>query len=144
MRYLLDEGLHETAAAAYNGIGVVNGDTFSHILDHVQAGTGDQAIPPLCRELSANVLITVNVRDFGAKKALYEALLASGIHVVVMRPGKVKFYPAQQAALFLVQYDRVRALLADAGTPVLIRVTWTSSVIRDLDQLIAEIEGKLP
>jgi predicted nuclease of predicted toxin-antitoxin system len=137
VKFLLDEQLSERTARSLTAL---EDGEFEHILDTQQPGTGDQEIPGICRQRTIDALITVNVRDFGAKKLLYEALLAQGISVVVLRPGKMKMDAVGQARLILDHFRRVQAILRDAGDPTLIVVTASEARSRRLADLIAEFE----
>jgi hypothetical protein len=140
LNYLLDEQLHETAARSLDALGGPQGDAFSYILDHRDTGTPDDEIPALCAEVGATVLVTANVRDFGARKRYYEALLDAGISVVVIRPSKGRFLPGNQVALFATHYARIGKLLADADGALLIRVTHSDAHPRSLADLVAETD----
>ncbi|MDP9444132.1 MAG: DUF5615 family PIN-like protein [Actinomycetota bacterium] len=79
MRYLLDEQLSESAAKCLNGLVGRDPETVRHMTDLVPQGLEDDDIPPLCQQHGVATLITMNVRDFGAKKHYYAALLAHGV-----------------------------------------------------------------
>jgi hypothetical protein len=141
VNFLLDEQLHESAARALDALGVVNDDHFTYILDHAEQGTDDDDIPALCKNHGVQTLVTANVKDFGARKRYYEALLAEGIHVVVVRFGKAKPLPHIQVALLSAQYERIRHVLHDADGPTLVRVTASGAEPRSLEELIAEFQA---
>lgn len=144
MKFLLDEQLHPTVAEVLTILGRSAGDEFVHICDIAGHGTLDEAIPGLCAANGCRALLTVNHRDFGAKKALYEALLAQGIHVVVVRPGKHPWSPDQQASL-LAGKERAFVDLTrkaeELDERILVRVTPSDVKRRSLDELIREIDG---
>lgn len=137
MKFLLDEQLSERTARS---LAALEDDEFEHILDSQEQGAGDEEIPDICRQRGVDALITVNVKDFGAKKLLYEALLAQEISVVVLRPGKMKMDAVGQAHLILDHFRRVQVILRDAVAPTLIVVTASEARSRGLDDLIAEFE----
>lgn len=145
MNFLLDEQLHDAVARALDAIGQLDGHAFTHVYDHRAGGTPDERFPELCRDLSVGVLVTGNVRDFGARKVHYQGLLDAGIHVVVLRWGKASPYPNVQLGMLANGYRRILVLLEEAAEPVLIRVT-PSGVAepRTLGELVAEIEGEIP
>lgn len=122
MRYLLDENLDGKTAAAMDAIAADN-DGFAHILTIAGEGTADEDIPTLCRQHGFEVLVSANVKDFGAKKLIYQALLKEGVNVVVIRAGKAKLKIATQLSILSGAYERVRMLFATADGPALIRVT---------------------
>lgn len=122
MRYLLDENLDAKTAAAMDAI-AAEGDGFAHILTIAAEGTPDQDIPALCRHHDFDILVSVNVKDFGARKLIYQALLDAGVNVIVIRAGKAKLKVATQVSILSGAYERVRILFAMADGPALIRVT---------------------
>lgn len=117
MKYLLDEQLDEVVAESMTPIGSKFGDEFTHILAIRDQGTPDQEILVVCRNVGAECLISANVRDFGARKFYYQALLAEGLHVVVLRPGKGKFYEEEQLSLLSRSYRRIRSITRAAKEP---------------------------
>jgi hypothetical protein len=135
----LDEQLSDRTVRS---LAALEAADFEHILESQAPGTPDEAIPGLCRSRRADALITVNVKDFGAKKLLYEALLAEGVSVVVLRPGRMKMDPLGQTRLILDHLRRIQTLLQEAGEPTLIVVTPSEARARQLDDLISEFESK--
>lgn len=146
MRFLLDENLSGRAAEAMTVVGEDEGDEYGHVLQHAPQSTDDDALPRICRDNGFDAIVTVNVRDFGAKKVIYEALLQEGVHVVVIRPGKLTLYLSEQVQLLSGSYRRVRALLASASEPTLVRVNPGGTADpRTVEELAAEFEGgRLP
>lgn len=144
MNFLLDEQLHDTAAKALDALGAPAGNRFSYIVEHAGHGTLDEDIPALCRRLGVGVLVTANVKDFGARKRYYEALLDQDVRVVVVRFGRAKPTPAIQVSILAGQYARICALLEESEVPCLIRVTASGAQRRTLEELIAEIDERLP
>jgi hypothetical protein len=144
---LVDEQLSPKAADGINLFTDQHGMVASWIGEEA-AGTKDPDIPALCQELGYEALYTVNVRDFGARLTLYEALVGNGVSVVVLRPGRVRLTPSEQVSLIVRHAARVSALLAGAEQPVLIKVTQAEvSAVRTLEELHEEILGpgrKLP
>ena len=122
MRYLLDENLDAKTAAAMDAIAAA-GDGFAHLLTIAEEGTADEDIPTLCRQHGFEVLVSANVKDFGAKKVIYQALLNEGVNVLVIRAGKAKLKIAIQLSILSGAYERVRMLFATANGPAMIRVT---------------------
>ena len=144
MKYLLDEQLNPAVAQILSILRQSEGDEFVHIYDIADPGTTDEAIPNLCSENQCRTLITSNHKDFGAKRALYKSLVAAGIHVVVVRPGKHSWTKDQQVSILT---GRVRAFsdlvqkAEDLGEQILVRVTPSDVKKRTLEELIAEIGG---
>ena len=146
MKYLLDEQLDEVVAASMGLIGVKFNDEFNHIVATRGHGTPDEEIPGVCGDEGAECLVTANVRDFGARKVYYQALLAEGLHVAVLRPGKARFYEEQQLALLSGSYRRIRSIVGKATEPQLLTCTPSGVRQRTIDELIAEFDRgkKLP
>jgi hypothetical protein len=145
VRFLLDEQLHPDAAASLDVLARSKGDEFTHILQHTTPGMDDADIPALCHEIGVDALITANVRDFGAKRFYYAQLVENGVHVVVLRPRRIKFTPEQQVSMMSGHLNRIRALLAEAAAPVLVKVTLSSAEPRSLEELLAnDTASKLP
>jgi hypothetical protein len=140
VRYLLDEQLHEVVAKSVALLGERAGDEFIHILSVRGQGTKDPDIPGLCAEHGIGCLVTANVRDFGARKVYYQALLAEGLHVVVLRPGKGQFYEEEQLALLSKSYRSIRSLLDSAAGPLLLVCTPSTVRDRSIDDLIEEFD----
>lgn len=139
MRYLLDEMLCDQTANAIQAL-ALNDDEFQYIAGSEvnRAGAQDEDIPGICSEGGWQTLITANVRDFGARKVLWQTLLAKGVNVVVLRPGKRTLDPLYQVSLFTRHYQRVNRHIADANKPTLLRVTDQGVHERSLDELITE------
>lgn len=145
MRFLLDENLQASIARVLSVLGESYGDDFVHIDDIGASGAKDPDIPRLAIDNGGGCLVTVNVRDFGAKKELYEALLAEGLHVCVLRPGKERFTGDQQISMITRHYVRLREMLSSAAKPILTRATWSSLKVRTLEELRSDFGGpRLP
>lgn len=140
MKYLLDEQLDEVVAESMTPIGTKFGDEFTHILAIRDQGTPDQEIPVLCRNEGAECLISANVRDFGARKFYYQALLTEGLHVVVLRPGKGKFYEEEQLSLLSRSYRRIRSITGTATEPRMLACTPSNVRDRSIEDLIEEFD----
>ncbi len=142
MRFLIDEDLSETVAESLKPLGRSDGHEFVHIRALGCGGARDDEIPGICAENGVSALITLNVRDFGARRHYFAALLDHGIHVVVGRHGRSRqLSAANQAALILNHYDAMCRKLSNADSPRLLRVTESAVVERDLDQLVQDITG---
>lgn len=140
MKFLLDEQLDEVVAASMMPIGAKFEDEFIHILAVREQGTPDDEIPGVCHHEGAQCLVTANVRDFGARKFYYQALLAEDLHVAVLRPGKGKFYEEEQLALLSRSYRRIRSITREATAPQLLACTPSGVRPRSIDELIEEFD----
>ena len=145
MRFLLDENLHELTATVLTALGTPDGDTFVYLTTVAASGTSDDEIPSVCASERFDALITVNHRDFGAKRHLYQSLMEVGVHVVFIRPGKIKFRVPAQVSLLSGHYLTFRRYIEEAaelGNTALVRLTPTTCERRTLDELIAEMEER--
>ena len=140
MRIILDEQLDPTLADVLNVLRSRHGCSFMSLRDLAPPKTQDIEIPKICKENGAIALVTADVKDFGAKKVYFEALLEAGVSVVTLRPQKRQHVLESQTAL-LVEWSReVAAVLRDATGPVLVRVNSSGVSRRNLQQLIEEIQ----
>jgi hypothetical protein len=138
---LLDEQLDAAVADGLNLMTHRHGMRVES-MRRVAPGTKDQQIPALCRESGHSALISANVRDFGARKPLYEALLEAGVSVVVLRPGRGQVLtPEVQLGVLSQHSSAIGRMLSAAEAPVLLRVRQSGVVERTLDELRGEFEG---
>lgn len=152
MILLLDEQLDSpdmVVARSLDVLGEAHSCSFRSLRTEA-AGLKDPMIPGYCRAHGIDALVSANFRDFGAKEAIYAALLAAGVSVVVIRPQVKKSLLVEgQVSLLSKHLKRIGRELADAqaaGECILLRVNESGCVHRTLDELRAEIsgEGKLP
>ena len=140
MKVLLDENLDQMVAPILSLLGARRGDMFVHILDVADAGTDDLDIPDICEAHGVGAIITVNYKDFGAKKAIYAALINAGVDVIVIRPGKIKFTPEQQVSILSGKYPTYIKLIEDGPEHQLVKVTQSEVKARSLEQLLEEFD----
>jgi hypothetical protein len=72
-------------------------------------------------------------------------LLAAGVSVIALRPGRLVLTPEMQTAMLLPHMNRIRSritLAVVAGQPVLLKITPTQFVERMLDELVADSDPK--
>ncbi len=129
MRYLLDENLSEDAARAMDQL-VTGRGAFLHLLAVAAKGTDDIDIPGICRQHDFQVVLTANVKDFGARKVIFEALLKSNIHVLVVRPGKKPLTSFLQVSLISRHFLSYDKMFRTSAAPVL--ATLTESRVRQV------------
>lgn len=140
MNVLLDEQIDAAVAQGLNAMSHRHGMSFQSIRA-IAPGMKDPDIPNLCKSLGFAVLISANVRDFGAKKVLYEALLDTGTSVVVLRPGKKQILtPEVQLGVLSQHSSSVGSALSRVADPTLLRVTQGGVVERSLEELRREFE----
>lgn len=94
----------------------------------------------MCRSERYDALVTLNVRDFGARRHYYASLSAHRVHVIVMSPGRTQPDMAQQAAMMIGQSNKVRGWLEEAAEPLQVTVRRQDARRRTIDQLVQEIE----
>jgi len=147
---LLDEQLDSPGMVVARSLDILGSDhalSFRSLRTE-SPGLKDPDIPRYCRAQGIDVLISANFHDFGAKLALYEALLAEGVSVVVLRPQGKKSLRVEQQASVLMKHLRVTARFLHEAAPdcILLRVNESSVVRRTLAELRSEIAGdkKLP
>jgi hypothetical protein len=110
------------------------------------AGLKDPDIPNYCSREGIDVLISSNIRDWGAKDALYRALIETGVSIVVLRPQARKSLTIDQQASLLIKHMRTISKHLHEGGQLLLRVNESGVVRRTLEELRTEIagEGRLP
>ena len=146
MKFLLDENLESVVAKAASAMVDKRGDSFVSMKEINAEGIKDPEIPALARKHQVACFITANVRDFGAKKFYFEALLAEDLHVCVLRPPRTrKFNGPQQLSLLMQNYEAIRNHIDRAASPVLMIANLSGVRIRTIDELIAEFgSGQAP
>lgn len=139
MRIILDEQLDPTLADVLNVLRSRHGCTFVSLRQLAPPKTQDIEIPQICRDHEAEALVTADVKDFGAKRVYFEALLEAGVSVVTLRPQKRVYVLEAQTALLLQWSREVAEALRSASEPVLIRVNSSGVSPRSLQDLIEEV-----
>jgi hypothetical protein len=143
VKYLVDEQMSGVVARGMRPVGASFDEEWVHVRDDLgRGGIQDPDIPPLCRDEQVGVLVTMNVRDFGARKFYYASLVEHGIHVVVVRSGKQQPDPAQQLGLVAGAHSGIRRLLGGTLGPSLVKVTHSGATVTTLEALLQEIESK--
>lgn len=138
MRLLLDEMLSEQITGALDTFAQLHGDRVLHIVEIAGHGTPDDDIPGLCEREGIDALVSINVRDFGARKRYFEALLDSGIDVIIIRAPRQNFDVGQQAGFLLNNWSAIKRVLP-AAEPTLVRVSQGGAAVRTLEQLHQEL-----
>lgn len=140
MRFLLDENMNQRTAVAMTALASGDGDEYRHLTEFATPGAQDLEIPSLCQVEGFDCLITVNHRDFAAQKVIYQALLASQIHVVALRFGRSPPTPDRQVSYLAQHRSAIRGpLMAALDQPKLLVVTQSAVRPRDLEELEREI-----
>ena len=138
MRIVLDENLWPEAATALNAFESRHDLTFVHI-NSLSPGAQDEDIPAICREQGAVALVSANVKHFGARRVLFEALLEAGVSVIVPRPSRrVALTPEVQISMLFRHIQHIGTALRAAQGQVLLKVTEGSVTEVSLEQLIRE------
>ena len=139
MRIILDENLWPELAIALNAFEQRYHLTFVHIND-IAPGAQDEDIPAICREEGAAALVSANVRDFGARRIIFEALLEAGISVIVPRPSKrVTLTPEVQMSMLMRHIQRIGAALRNSRSHLLLKLTEGGVTEITLEQLSKEL-----
>ncbi len=138
MRVILDEQLDPTLADVLNVLRSRHGCTFTSLRELAPPKTQDIEIPGLCRQHGAVALVTADVKDFGAKRVYFEALLGAGVSVVTLRPQNRVHVLEAQTALLVAWSREVADALRRADEPVLVRVNNSGTTVRSLQELIEE------
>lgn len=145
MILLLDEELDSpemVVARSLDILGVAHRCSFRSLRTE-SPGLKDPEIPPFCRTEGIDVLVSANFHDFGAKLVLYEALLAAGVSVVVLRRQAKKSLRIEQQASVLAKHLSVTARFLREARPdcILLLVTESSVVRLTLEEIRKEITG---
>ena len=140
MRIILDENLWPELATALNAFEQRYHLTFIHIND-ISPGAQDEDIPAICRKQEASALVSANVRDFGARRIIFEALLEAGISVIVPRPSKrATLTPEVQMSMLIRHIQRIATVLRDNPDNMLLKLTEGGITEISLEQLSREAE----
>jgi predicted nuclease of predicted toxin-antitoxin system len=140
VRLILDEQLDPTLAEVLNVLRSRHGCTFVSLRQLAPPKTQDIEIPRICKEHGAAALVTADVKDFGAKRVYFEALIEAGVSVVTLRPQRRIHVLEAQTALLLQWSREVATALSDATEPILLRVNNSGVSPRNLQELIREIQ----
>lgn len=139
MKVLLDEQLSDRTALTLSTMLGGDGHEVTHIVSLGHQGMADDDIPPMCHEQDITGLITANVKDFGARKHYFVALMNSGIHVAVVRPMKTKFDVGGQVGLIAPRMAHLFDLWGSEAGPTLSTISQGSVRERSLEELIDEL-----
>jgi hypothetical protein len=147
VRYLLDECLSGMAAQAMTVL--APSAEFIHLLDVAAMSTADPDIPAICKEGAFDVLVSINVKDFGARKHIYESVILAGIHVLVLR--RQPRQPTDlwwQASLLARHYPKYSKVFRNASEATL--ASMSDSGVRELTfaeimlEIAAQESGRPP
>jgi hypothetical protein len=123
VRIRLDENLWPELATALNAFEQRHQVSFLHI-NSIAPGAQDEDIPGLCQEHGTAALVTANVKHFGARRVLFEALLEAGVSVIVPRPSKrATLTPELQGAMLFRHLGRIANTLQSAQGRLLLKLT---------------------
>ncbi len=86
MNILMDENVTGlNLAETLNAYSREHGCTFVTFPRATHQGADDTDVTNIAREVGARALLSINVRDFGAKEQYFRALVAAGVSVVSLR-----------------------------------------------------------
>lgn len=138
MRYLLDECLSELTARTMDVLGAQH--HFAHLLSVAPARTEDDDIPRICQANEFGCLISLNVKDFGARKRILQAVVAAGVHVLVLRGQPRKKTSTYWQVSLLARYFQTYTKVFAESTQTTLAVLNEGGVrILTLEQIVAEI-----
>ncbi len=138
MKVILDENLWPELANALNAFEQRYHLSFVHIND-IAPGAQDADIPDICREHEAAAIVSANVRDFGARRIIFEALLEAGVSVIVPRPSRrATLTPEVQMAMLIRHIQRIATALRDSESHLLLKLTEGGVTEISLEQLSRE------
>ena len=138
MKVILDENLWPELATALNAFEQRYHLRFVHIND-IAPGAQDPDIPDICRQQGAKAIVSANVRDFGARRLIFEALLEAGVSVIVPRPSRrATLTPEIQMAMLIRHIQKIAAALRGGQGQLLLKITEGGLTEIDLEQLIRE------
>jgi hypothetical protein len=145
---LLDEQLDSPDMRVARGLDIFGAsyDLSFRTLRTEAPGLKDEEIPGYCKREGIHALISLNVRDFGAKDALYRALMEAGVSIIVLRPQAKKSLTVDQQASLLTKHLRFISEHLHGGENILIRVNESGCrklTLEELRELVAG-EGRLP
>jgi predicted nuclease of predicted toxin-antitoxin system len=139
VRIVLDENLWPELATALNAFEQRYDLTFIHIND-IALGAQDEDIPDISQAHGAAALVSANVRDFGARRVIFEAMLEAGISVVVLRPSKrATLTPEVQMSMLIRHIQRIAASLRQSEDNMLLKLTEGGVTEISLEQLGKEL-----
>jgi hypothetical protein len=139
VRIILDENLWPELAAALNAFERRYKLTFLHI-NEIEPGAQDEDIPEICRQHGAAALVSANVRDFGARRVIFEALLEAGVSVIVPRPSKrAALTPEVQMSMLIRHIQKIATALRGGQGQLLLKLTEGGVTEISLEQLIREV-----
>lgn len=117
-------------------------DEFVYLLDVAAASTDDPDIPAICKVEHFGTLSTVNVRDFGARKHIYQAVIDAGINVLVLRRQKRQATTNYwQVSLLARHYPSYKKIFDTASAATLGSLSDGGVRQLTMTEIIAEIEA---
>jgi hypothetical protein len=139
VRIILDENLWPELATALNAFERRYRVTFLHIND-IAPGARDEDIPGICQQQGAAALMSANVRDFGARRVIFEALLEAGVSVIVPRPSRrTTLTPEVQMSMLIRHIQRIASTLRSSQGHLLLKLTEGGVTETSLEQLSREV-----
>jgi hypothetical protein len=146
VRFLLDEMISEQVAPVLEAFARIYGDAIDHIVVVTgRQGTPDEDIPGVCAERDIDTLISINVKDFGAREVYFQGLLDCGIHVVILRAPKQSFDINLCVSFVTGHFPEIKRRLIRAAEPTLLSVTHGGVRDRTLKEVNQEFQSsRLP
>jgi hypothetical protein len=143
VRYLLDECLSDLTAKTMAVFGAPDEFVYIRALPGGQ-GADDPDISTICADEGFSTLITINVKDFGARRAIYEKVITDGINVLVLRTRSRTGATTNnwQVRLLAGEYPRYSTLFNSATRATLAVLTESGVRTTTMDEIITEIEAR--
>jgi hypothetical protein len=107
-------------------------------------GADDPDVSAICAEEGFGTLITINVKDFGARRAIYEKAIDDGINVLVLRTRRRTGATTNdwQVRLLAGEYPRYSTLFNNAAQATLAVLTESGVRATTMDEIMTEIEAR--
>jgi len=100
-------------------------------------GADDDDVPGIAREVGASALLSINVKDFGAKEQYFRALVASGVSVVSLRIRNQDTGDIDYIKSTLIKHTRrIAKILTTTQQSVVISVDKSSARPKSLQEIL--------
>ena len=138
MNVLMDENLSGLDLAdTLNAHSEKHGCTFVTFPRIAHQGADDDDVPGIAREAGASALLSINVKDFGAKEQYFRALVASGVSVVSLRIRNQDTGDIDYIKSTLIKHTRrIAKILTTTQESVVISVDKSNARPRSLQEIL--------
>lgn len=138
MNVLMDENLSGLDLAdTLNAHSEQYGCTYVPFPRETHQGADDLDLPEIAKEAGAAALLSINVRDFGAKEQYFRALVAAGVSVVSLRIRNQDKGDIEYIKSTLIEHTRkIARVLSTTTESVVISVDKSSARPASLREII--------